>query len=79
MKRQDRHFPIKYIKNRFIEKYRERLKSLFFFKCNLKNCYLEMEKLSSGTKVDENTGCAGPASDTKKVCILHFYSASNLV
>ena len=29
-----------------------------------------MEELGSGTEMDENTGCAGPGSDTKKVCIL---------
>ena len=43
------------------------------------NYYLEMEELGIKTEMDKNTGCAGPASDTKKVCILHFYSASNLV
>ena len=34
-----------------------------------------MEELGSGTEMDENTGCAGPGSDTIKVCILHFYCA----
>ncbi len=29
-----------------------------------------MEELGSGTEMDENTGCVGPGSDTKKVCIL---------
>ncbi len=33
-----------------------------------------MEELGSGTEMDENTGCAGSCSDTKKVCILHFYN-----
>ena len=32
-----------------------------------------MEKF--GTEMDENTGCAGPGSETKKVYILHFESA----
>ena len=31
-----------------------------------------MEDLGRGTKMDENTGCAGPGSDTKKVCICNF-------
>ena len=34
-----------------------------------------MEELVSETEMDENTGCAGPGSETKKVCILHFKSA----
>ena len=32
-----------------------------------------MEELDSKTEMDENIGCAGPGSDTKKVCILYFY------
>ena len=34
-----------------------------------------MEELGSGTEMDENTGCAGPGSDTIKVCIPYFFSA----
>ena len=34
-----------------------------------------MEELGSGTEMDENTGCAAPGGETKKVCILHFKSA----
>ena len=29
-----------------------------------------MDELGSGSEMDENTGCTGPGSDTKKVCIL---------
>ena len=32
-----------------------------------------MEDLGKETEMDENTGCEGPSSDTKKVCFLHFY------
>ena len=35
--------------------------------------HLEMEELGSETVMD--TGCAGPGSDTIKVCILYFYGA----
>ena len=34
-----------------------------------------MEELEGGSELDENTSCAGSSSDTKKVCILYFYSA----
>ena len=32
-----------------------------------------MEELCRVTKMDENTGCAGPGNDSKKACILYFY------
>ena len=32
-----------------------------------------MEELGRGTKMDENTGCAGLGSDTKKVYILLYF------
>ena len=53
----------------------EKGKKFLFKKNHLTNYYLEMEELGSRTEMDENTGCAGPGSDTKKVCILHFYCA----
>ena len=34
-----------------------------------------MEKQGSGTKMDENTACAGPGSDSKKVCIMCLFMA----
>ena len=48
---------------------------ILFWKYILTNFYLEMDELGSGTEMDENTGCAGPGSDTKKVCILYFCGA----